>query len=134
MLEARAKSPPSNRRMSSGSTGAMMPNARKSNATMMRMKMNAPPPTLGAGVVVGSAIQQRNLLDFENHGKNQRPLGSLLVDVTFEVHANLFLDDAPVGFFLGVRLLDGLHNHNSRADDQFLAVVAHQSARHYFRM
>ena len=34
----------------------MMPNARKSSATMIRMNVNAALPTLGAGVVVGSAI------------------------------------------------------------------------------
>src|SRR6266566_7441051 len=41
MAEARAKSPPSKLRIKSGSTGTMMPNARKSNATMMRMNVNA---------------------------------------------------------------------------------------------
>src|SRR5467141_4205995 len=44
MLEARAKSPASNCRMRSGRTGAMMPKARKSNATMIRMKVNAARP------------------------------------------------------------------------------------------
>jgi len=34
----------------------MMPKARKSNVTMIRMKVNAARPTLGAGVVFGSAI------------------------------------------------------------------------------
>src|SRR5882757_3387880 len=73
------------------------------------------------------------MLDLKNDGKNQGPFGGLLVDVALQVHANLFLDDAPVGFFLGVGFLDGLHNHQSRAHDQFLAVVAHQTARHDFR-
>src|SRR5213078_1398041 len=39
--EARAKSPPSKLRIRSGSTGAIMPNARKSNPTMTMMKVKA---------------------------------------------------------------------------------------------
>src|SRR6266568_8870933 len=84
--EARPKSPPSNWRMRSGSTGAMIPNAIISNATMTRIKRNAlapgPEGESGVGVVV-SAISGFSRLYFEDHGKNQGPLGSLLVDVPF---------------------------------------------------
>ena len=61
MLEARAKSPPSKFRIRSGRTGAMIPKAIMSNATMMRIKPNAarpvPEPAEGSeGLEVGSAI------------------------------------------------------------------------------
>src|SRR5260370_41946745 len=100
--------------MRSGRTGAISPNARKSNATIGRMKTKVAVPTLGAGVVVGSAISS-SLSDFENNGEGQGPLGSLFVDVALQVHANFFLDYAPVRFFLGIRFLNGLHDHQPRA-------------------
>lgn len=58
-----------------------------------------------------------SLLDLKNDGKNQRPLGCLLVDVALQIDANLFLDDPPVGFFFSIGFLDGFHNHQSRAND-----------------
>src|SRR5882672_10869610 len=73
-------------------------------------------------------------LHFEDDGKNQGPLGGLLADVAFQVHADFFLDDAPVGFFFGVGFFDGLQDDQPRAGNKFLAVVAHQAARHDFRM
>src|SRR5882757_3065944 len=51
--EARAKSPPSKLRIRSGSTGAIMPNARKSNPTMTRMKVKA--ARLGDSSEIGAA-------------------------------------------------------------------------------
>src|SRR5579859_1414332 len=53
MEEARAKSPPSKLRIRSGSTGAMMPKARKSKATMTRMKAKVALP--GDLAAMGSA-------------------------------------------------------------------------------
>src|SRR6267378_8390257 len=48
ITDARAKSPLSNCRTRSGSTGAMMPKARKSKATITRMKTKAAWPGFGA--------------------------------------------------------------------------------------
>lgn len=45
--------------------------------------------------------------DFQDYGEDERALGGLLVDVALEVDADFFLDDAPIGFFFGVGLLDG---------------------------
>src|SRR6266446_4213475 len=73
-------------------------------------------------------------LHFEDDGKNEGPLGGLLADVAFQVHADFFLDDAPVGFFFGVGFFNGLQDDEPRAGNKFLAVVAHQTARHDFRM
>src|SRR5215470_2488979 len=101
--DARPKSPPSNCRIRSGSTGAMMPNASMSNATMTRMKTKVAPPgpeARGRVREVVSAIGSG--LHFENHRKNERPLGGLFVDVALQVHADFFFDDAPVGVFFGV--------------------------------
>src|SRR6267142_1514732 len=81
-----------------------------------------------------NALELRPGSDFEDDGKNQGPLGSLLADVALQVHADFFLDDAPVGFFFGVGFFYGLQNDEPRASDEFLAVVAHQAARHDFRM
>src|ERR1700752_3872159 len=50
MSEAREKSPPSNWRMRSGRTGAMMPKASMSKPTMMRMKTKAARGGLVGGV------------------------------------------------------------------------------------
>src|SRR5713101_3500385 len=71
----------------------------------------------------------------ENDGEDERALGGLFVDVAFQVHADFFLDDAPVGFFLRIGLLDGLQNDVARAVDELLAVVAGQkAARHDLRL
>ena len=67
-------------------------------------------------------------LDFEDHRKNQRPLGSLLVNVAFEIDANFFLDDRPVGSFLGVGIVDSAKHDVPGADDQVAVVVAHKTA------
>src|SRR6266852_2531835 len=80
------------------------------------------------------ALELRPRLDFEDDGKNQGPLGSLLADVALQVHADFFLDDAPVGFFFGVGFFNGLQDDEPRAGNKFLAVVAHQATRHDFRM
>src|SRR5690348_1098480 len=76
--------------------------------------------------------RQRNLRwrgsDFEDDGQNQRPLWCLLVEVTFQVDANLFFDDAPVGLFLWRRLLDCTDDDVAGAGDDLLAVVGTQEA------
>jgi hypothetical protein len=59
--------------MRSGSTGAMIPKATISNATMTRIKRNAvaPGPEVGGGAgVVVSAIRSFSGLNLENHGKD----------------------------------------------------------------
>ena len=53
-------------------------------------------------------------LDFEDYGEDERALGGLLVDVALEVDADFFLDDAPIGFFFGVGLLDGFDDDFAR--------------------
>ena len=58
----------------------------------------------------------------------------MFVDVALQVDANFFFDDAPVGFFFGVGLLDGFHDHFAGAGDQFLAVVAEEAASDDFRL
>src|ERR1700741_4724862 len=55
MSEARAKSPPSNCRMRSGRTGAMMPKASMSEPTIMRMKTRAARLGFAVGVGKGEA-------------------------------------------------------------------------------
>ena len=67
-------------------------------------------------------------LDFEDYGEDERALGGLLVDVALEVDADFFLDDAPVGFFFGVGLLDGFDDDFAGASHQFVAVVAEHAA------
>src|SRR5205807_3212863 len=57
-------------------------------------------------------------LHLENHRKDEGPFGSLLVDVAFQVDADLFFDDAPVGVFLGVRFRHGLHQNFARSDQK----------------
>src|SRR5712692_226550 len=79
-----------------------------------------------------SRLELWTSLVFEDDGKNERPLGGLLVDVALEVDANLFFDDAPVGFFFGVRLLDGFQDDRAGAGQQFLAIVAEEAAGHDF--
>src|SRR6266850_4544895 len=81
-----------------------------------------------------NALELRTCSDFEDDGKNQGPLGGLLADVALQVHADFFLDDAPVGFFFGVGFFDGLQDDEARAGNELLAVVAHQTARHDFGM
>src|ERR1700730_14719782 len=66
----------------------------------------------------------RGALDFEDDRKNERALGGVLVDVAFEVDANLLFDDAPVGFFFGVRLFDGLEDDVAGSGHEFIAIVA----------
>src|SRR6266446_6593833 len=129
MAAARAMLPPSNWMIRLGRTGAMMPKARKSKSTVTRMKTKAARLAWGCGV--GGVPAH---LHFEDDGKNEGPLGGLLADVAFQVHADFFLDDAPVGFFFGVGFFDGLQDDEPRAGNKFLAVVAHQTARHDFRM
>src|SRR5229473_3261594 len=73
-------------------------------------------------------------LHFEDDGKNQGPLGGLLADVALQVHADFFLDDAPVGFFFGVGFFDRLQDDEPRAGNELLTLVAHQSSRHDFRV
>src|SRR5882672_10966439 len=81
-----------------------------------------------------NALELRTCSDFEDDGKNQGPLGGLLADVALQVHADFFLDDAPVGFFFGVGFFYGLQDDEPRAGNKLLAVVAHQTARHDFRV
>src|SRR6266850_7770842 len=81
-----------------------------------------------------NALELRTCSDFEDDGKNQGPLGSLLADVALQVHADFFLDDAPVGFFFGVRFFDGLQDDEPRAGNELLAVVAHQASRDDLRV
>ena len=61
--------------------------------------------------------RQSRDLDFEDYRQDQRPLGGLLTYVPLEVDADFFLDDAPIGFFFGVGLLDGFHDDFARAGD-----------------
>src|SRR5882762_194998 len=75
------------------------------------------------------ALERWPCSDFEDDRKNQGPFGGLLADVALQVHANFFLDDAPVGFFFGVGLFDRLQNDEPRAGNELLAVIAHQSSR-----
>ena len=87
----------------------------------------------GRGDKPGSVAKIQSL-DFEDNRKDQGSLGGLFVDVALEVDADFFFDDAPVGFFFGVGLLDGFEDDFAGAGDEFLAVVAEESARDDFRL
>ena len=58
----------------------------------------------------------------------------MFIDVALQVYADFFLDDAPVGFFFGIGLLDGFQDDFASAGDEFLAVVAEHAARDDFRL
>ena len=113
-----------------------MPSARKSNRIVIKIKINAAWPKRPAGTgesgpgAISSAARRTHFpewmesnqplrknaaLDFQNHRQNQRTLGRMFIDVTLQVHANFFLDDAPVGFFFGVGLLHGVDDHRAGA-------------------
>src|SRR5215472_4764277 len=116
--DARPKSPPSNWRIRSGSTGAMIPNATMSNATITRMKMKAALPEREEGCDAGAAVSAigARRLDFKNHREDERPFRGLLVDVAFQVHTDFFFDDAPVGILFGVGIRNSFHQDLARAD------------------
>jgi len=56
-------------------------------------------------------------LNFQDYGEDEGALGGLFVDVTLQVDADFFLNDAPVGFFFGVGLFDGFHDDFAGAGD-----------------
>src|SRR5215472_1227872 len=65
------------------------------------------------GLVSGTALSH-----FEDYGENQRSLGGLLLEIASEIHADLFLDDAPVGFLFLIRLFHGAKNDFACAGKQ----------------
>src|ERR1700722_12439867 len=77
---------------------------------------------------------QQLRLNFQNHGQNQRALGSLLVEEAFQVGANFLLDYAPIHFFFRRGLLDGAQDDLARFRDNLLAIFRGQkAARNDFR-
>src|SRR5215813_14519108 len=85
-------------------------------------------------VLAGFRAGRRTGSHFEDDGQDQRPLRGLLVDVTLQVHANLFLDNRPIGALLRIRAMDGPENDIAGAGNQVIAVVAHEAARDDFRV
>jgi len=69
-------------------------------------------------------VPPRRPSDFEDDRKDERALGGVFVDIALEVNANFFLDDGPVGLFLGVRLFDGLEDDLASASHELGAIVA----------
>src|SRR6266566_8248414 len=86
-----------------------------------------------AGIGASGDEESRDFSHFEDDGEDEGALGSLLVDVAFQVHADFFFDNAPVGLFLGVGLLDRPDDHVARAGDELLPVVAQKAAGDDFR-
>ncbi len=64
----------------------------------------------------------RHRSQFENDGEDQRALRRLFFQIAAQIDTNFFLDNAPVGFFLGIRLLDCAEDHFTRTGDQSLAI------------
>src|SRR2546425_6004531 len=86
-----------------------------------------------AGIGASGDEESRDFSHFEDDRQDERALGSLLVDVAFQVHADFFFDDAPVRLFLGVGLLDRPHTALARRRDELLPVVAQKSSVDDFR-
>src|SRR2546425_1285988 len=86
-----------------------------------------------AGIGASGDEESRDFSHFEDDRQDERALGSLLVDVAFQVHADFFFDDAPVRLFLGVGLLDRPDNDVARPRDELLPVVAQKSSGDDFR-
>ena len=72
--------------------------------------------------------------DFKDNGEDERTLGGLFVDVAFEIHADLFLDDRPIGALFSVGRIDGSKDDIACAGDQVTAVVTHETACDDFRL
>src|SRR6266436_3990291 len=72
-------------------------------------------------------------LHFQNHRQNQRPLRRLLIDISLQIHANLFLNHRPVRPLLQIRILHRPRHTFPRPRQHLVPVLAHQSARHNLR-
>ncbi len=64
------------------------------------------------GLEIGRLVRAKNQSwnghgagsQLQNHREDQGTLGSLFLQIAPQVHANFFLDNAPIRFFLGIRI------------------------------